>query len=71
MKELRKKADDKALYYAGYFWFSVNRPDKAREYIDRGIKMNDCNLECLSLKGWMEFTNEPKQAAMFFEKALS
>ena len=31
----------KALYYAGYFWYTVNRPDKSKEYIDRGLKQND------------------------------
>jgi tetratricopeptide repeat protein 21B len=41
VKEIRKKADEKALYYAGYFWYATGRPDKAKEYIDRGLKQND------------------------------
>lgn len=45
IKEIRKKADEKSLYYAGYFWYCVNRPDKAKEYIDRGLKQNDSFCE--------------------------
>lgn len=71
VKELRKKADDKTLYYAGFFWYMIGRPEKAREYIDRGIKMNDRNMECLCVKGWMELATDAKQASLFFEKALS
>ena len=40
IKETRKKVEEKPLYYAGYFWYIVNRPDKAREYIDRALKKN-------------------------------
>lgn len=45
IKETRRKADEKSLYFAGYFWYSVNRPDKAKEYIDRGLKQNDSFCE--------------------------
>lgn len=45
IKEIRRKADEKSLYFAGYFWYSMNRPDKAKEYIDRGLKQNDSFCE--------------------------
>ena len=38
---MRKKADERSLYYAGYFWYIAGRGDKAKEYIDRGLKQND------------------------------
>ena len=37
LKEERKKADDQALYYAGTFLLHIDRPDKAKEYVDRYI----------------------------------
>jgi tetratricopeptide repeat protein 21B len=45
VKETRKRAEEKALYYAGYFWFAIGRPEKAKEYIDRGLKQNDSYCE--------------------------
>lgn len=41
MKEQRKGAGEKALYHAGLFLWHIGRHDKAREYIDRMIKMSD------------------------------
>lgn len=35
----------KALYYAGYFLYAVNKPEKSKEYIDRSIKQNDSLCE--------------------------
>jgi tetratricopeptide repeat protein 21B len=70
LKESRKQADEKGLYFGGYFWYLIGRPDKAREYVDRGVKMNDSCVECLSLKGWIEISNDVKLAYQYFEKAL-
>ena len=39
-----------ALYYAGYFWNAVNRSDKAKEYLDRGLKQNDSFNEVIMRK---------------------
>ena len=33
------------LYYAGLFLFFTGKHDKAREYIDRMLKMNGDNVE--------------------------
>jgi tetratricopeptide (TPR) repeat protein len=49
----------------------VGRPDKAKEYIDRGLKHNGESIENLCLRGWIELTAEPKKALMYFEKSLS
>ena len=51
LKEERKRADDQALYYASIFLFYVDKLDKAREYVDRLIKINQHNKEGLILKG--------------------
>ncbi|CAF0765805.1 unnamed protein product [Brachionus calyciflorus] len=71
IKEMRKKADEKSLYYAGFFWYSVKRPDKAKEYIDRGLKQNDSFCENLCVRGWIEILTDPKKALIYFEKSLS
>lgn len=41
MKEQRKTAGPRALYYAGLFLWHVGRHDKAREYVDRMIKISN------------------------------
>lgn len=45
VKEQRKGADQKALYYAGLFLWHIGRHDKAREYIERMIKMPNSSNE--------------------------
>lgn len=45
VKEQRKGAGPKALYHAGLFLWHVGRHDKAREYIDRMIKMSNGSKE--------------------------
>lgn len=45
VKELRKGAEPKALYHAGLFLWHIGRHEKAREYIDRMIKMSDGSKE--------------------------
>ena len=39
LREERKRADDQALYYAGIFLLFAEKPDKAKEYIDRYSKL--------------------------------
>jgi tetratricopeptide repeat protein 21B len=70
LKESRKQADEKALVYAGYFWYIIDRPDKAKEYADRAVKMNETYAPGLALKGWIEVLIDPKSALGFFEKAI-
>lgn len=42
------------LYYAGMFLFLSGRVDKAREYVDRMLKLNQEHEEGLVLKAWVE-----------------
>jgi hypothetical protein len=63
-------ASKKALYFAGFFWYATNRPEKGKEYIDRAIRMNDSCIEALCVKGWIETENDPKISMVCFEKVL-
>ena len=47
-------ANMQALYYAGTFLLHIDRADKAKEYVDRLLKINPQSKEGLILKGWME-----------------
>ena len=74
LKEERKRADDQALYYASIFLFYVEKLDKAREYVDRCIKINQHNKEGLILKGWIEVCSlresPNKTPLQYFETVL-
>lgn len=41
IKEDRKSASPRSLYNAGMFFWLLGRNDKAREYIDRMIKLSN------------------------------
>lgn len=45
MKEQRKTAGQQALYFAGLFLWHLGREDKAREYVDRMIKVSNGDKE--------------------------
>lgn len=45
MKEQRKIAGQQALYFAGLFLWHLGREDKAREYVDRMIKVSNGDKE--------------------------
>ncbi|KAK3772094.1 hypothetical protein RRG08_061179 [Elysia crispata] len=73
LKEERKQAGELGLYFAGLFLFNSGKYDKAREYIDRMLKMAPQNADGLTLKGWIELLSgrEAKRAIKFFEEALA
>ena len=54
LKDERKRADDQALYFASTFLLYVDKIEKAREYVDRLLKINPLNKDGLILKGWVE-----------------
>lgn len=54
VKEERKTASPKALYYAGLLLWLLGRNDKAREYVDRMIKISSGSKEGIILKGWID-----------------
>ncbi|XP_072435599.1 tetratricopeptide repeat protein 21B isoform X3 [Chiloscyllium punctatum] len=56
LKEDRKTAGQMALYFAGLFLWHIGRHDKAREYVDRMIKLSNGAKKGLILKGWIELT---------------
>uniref|UniRef100_A0A8C6YVJ4 Tetratricopeptide repeat domain 21B n=1 Tax=Nothoprocta perdicaria TaxID=30464 RepID=A0A8C6YVJ4_NOTPE len=74
MKEQRKTAGQQALYYAGLFLWHLGREDKAREYVDRMIKVSNGSKEGLILKAWLDVTSGKethiKKAVKYFDEAL-
>ncbi|OWJ99807.1 TTC21B [Cervus elaphus hippelaphus] len=74
VKEQRKGAGPKVLYHAGLFLWHVGRHDKAREYIDRMIKISNGSKEGQVLRAWLDITRrkEPytKKALRYFEEGL-
>uniref|UniRef100_A0A8C6FXZ3 Tetratricopeptide repeat protein 21B n=1 Tax=Moschus moschiferus TaxID=68415 RepID=A0A8C6FXZ3_MOSMO len=74
VKEQRKGAGPKVLYHAGLFLWHIGRHDKAREYIDRMIKISNGNKEGQVLRAWLDITGrkEPytKKALRYFEEGL-
>lgn len=56
LKEKRKQASDKGLYYAGLFLSFAGRQDKAKDYIDRMLKIAPNSKEGLLMKGWIEIS---------------
>ncbi|KAB0404321.1 hypothetical protein E2I00_009378 [Balaenoptera physalus] len=74
VKEQRKGAGPKALYHAGLFLWHIGRHDKAREYVDRMIKMSNGSKEGQVLRAWLDITRgkEPytKKALRYFEEGL-
>ncbi|XP_033021119.1 tetratricopeptide repeat protein 21A isoform X1 [Lacerta agilis] len=63
LKEVRKTAGSNALYYAGMFLWLMNKNDKAKEYVDRMLKVSNGAREGLVLKGWIYVTSDKAHAA--------
>uniref|UniRef100_A0AAR2JAV8 Tetratricopeptide repeat protein 21B n=1 Tax=Pygocentrus nattereri TaxID=42514 RepID=A0AAR2JAV8_PYGNA len=74
VKEDRKSASPKALYHAGMFLWLLGRNDKAREYVDRMIKISSGSTEGIILKGWIDLTSGKdayaKKSGKYFDEAL-
>ncbi|KAL4636202.1 tetratricopeptide repeat protein 21B [Arapaima gigas] len=74
VKEDRKNASPKGLYYAGLLLWHLGRNDKAREYVDRMIKISSSTKEGIILKGWIDLTCNKdvytKKAGKYFDEAL-
>ncbi|XP_070546763.1 tetratricopeptide repeat protein 21B-like [Ptychodera flava] len=74
LKEERKHAREKALYFAGLFLWHTGRHDKAREYVDRMLKMSPQAADGLILRGWIDLTcgrdAYTKKAQKYFDDAL-
>uniref|UniRef100_A0A6I8N4T4 Tetratricopeptide repeat protein 21B n=1 Tax=Ornithorhynchus anatinus TaxID=9258 RepID=A0A6I8N4T4_ORNAN len=74
MKEIRKTAGQKALYYAGLLLWHLGRHDKAREYVDRMIKISNGCREGLVLRAWLDLTcgkeAYAKKSLKYFEEGM-
>ncbi|XP_074856704.1 tetratricopeptide repeat protein 21B isoform X2 [Carettochelys insculpta] len=74
MKEHRKTASQQALYFAGLFLWHLGRQDKAREYVDRMIKVSNGSKEGLILKAWIDLTCGKeayiKKAVKYFDEGM-
>lgn len=75
VKSERKQGSDKALYFAGLFLVHTEKYEKAREYVDRALKMNPTSADTLALKGWLEMLGgdeaSSKKAVKYFDEALA
>uniref|UniRef100_A0A452S1Q1 Tetratricopeptide repeat domain 21A n=1 Tax=Ursus americanus TaxID=9643 RepID=A0A452S1Q1_URSAM len=58
LKEVRNMASATALYYAGLFLWLMGRHDKAREYINRTLKISSSSREGYVLRGWVDLTSD-------------
>ncbi|KAJ3592050.1 hypothetical protein NHX12_007180, partial [Muraenolepis orangiensis] len=74
VKEARKGASPKALYHAGMFLWLLGRNDKAREYVERMIKLSNGSREGLILKAWIDLTSGKeayaKKSVKYFDEGL-
>ncbi|XP_013391055.1 tetratricopeptide repeat protein 21B [Lingula anatina] len=75
LKTERKQAGEMGLYFAGLFLFHSEKYDKAREYIDRMLKINANSKEGLILKGWIDLLcgrdSYVKKAVKYFDDVLN
>ncbi|KAK2562076.1 Tetratricopeptide repeat protein 21B [Acropora cervicornis] len=75
LRQDRQSCGEMALYFAGMFLWHTGRHDKAREYIDRMIKMSNSNKEGLLLRAWVDITSgkdsHAKKSIKLFDEALS
>ncbi|XP_053122295.1 tetratricopeptide repeat protein 21A isoform X2 [Hemicordylus capensis] len=62
LKETRRTAGSNALYYAGMFLWLMNKNDKAKEYVDKMLKVSNGAREGLVLKGWVYVTCDKQHA---------
>lgn len=64
LRNERKKANDKSLYYASLFLHFANRQEKAREYADRMLSLNPgpSNVDGLILKGWIDVLSNTEKS---------
>ncbi|XP_070582558.1 tetratricopeptide repeat protein 21A isoform X2 [Erythrolamprus reginae] len=62
LKEARKTAGSNAMYYGGIFMWLMNYQDKAKEYIDKMLKISNGAKEGQVLKGWIYVTSDKQHS---------
>ncbi|XP_077436389.1 tetratricopeptide repeat protein 21B-like isoform X2 [Vanacampus margaritifer] len=74
IREDRKSASPQSLYYAGMFLWLLGRNEKAREYIERMIKLSSGSKEGVILKAWIDVTcgkdDYARKAGKYFDEGL-
>ncbi|KAM9802924.1 tetratricopeptide repeat protein 21B-like [Syngnathus typhle] len=74
IREDRKSTPPQSLYYAAMFLWLLGRNDKAREYIERMIKLSNGSKEGIILKAWIDVTcgkdDYARKAGKYFEEGL-
>ncbi|XP_016051686.1 PREDICTED: tetratricopeptide repeat protein 21A [Miniopterus natalensis] len=74
LKEIRKTASGTALYYAGLFLWLMGRHDKAKEYIDRVLRLSSSSREGYVLRGWVDLTSDKphtvKKSIKYLEQGI-
>lgn len=54
LKDRRRRATSTAMCYGALFLYHCEKYERAKEYIDRALKIEDSFVPALSLKGWIE-----------------
>ena len=57
LKQTRTSCGENALYFAGMFLWHTGRHDKAREYVDRMLKMSNGSKEVCCMIGVISSSN--------------
>nr|XP_055237273.1 tetratricopeptide repeat protein 21A isoform X1 [Gorilla gorilla gorilla] len=74
LKEIGKTVSGTALYYAGLFVWLIGCHDKAKEYIDRMLKISRGFREAYVLRGWVDLTSDKphtaKKAIEYLEQGI-
>ncbi|KAM4605930.1 tetratricopeptide repeat protein 21B-like [Polymixia lowei] len=58
VKTIRKTAGESALYYGGLFYWLIGCTDKAKDYIDKALRMSKSSKKNLILKGWLDLSSK-------------
>uniref|UniRef100_F7FMX1 Tetratricopeptide repeat domain 21A n=1 Tax=Monodelphis domestica TaxID=13616 RepID=F7FMX1_MONDO len=74
LKETRKTAGVNALYYAALFLWLMGKNEKAKEYVDRMLKVTSGSREGFVLRGWVDFTSDKqhtvKKSIKYFDQGI-
>ncbi|KAF4087868.1 hypothetical protein AMELA_G00076230 [Ameiurus melas] len=75
LKRAKKTAGESALYYVALLYWILGRNQKAREYIDKMLKLSNGSSEGHILKCWIVLTSEDdverSQATRYFDSGIS
>lgn len=73
IRNSRSSCTDKAFYYGSIVLWLTNRHDKARDYLDKSLKLSPNDKNILSLKGWVDLTcskdSVSKKSIKYFDDA--